>query len=76
MSIFSKLFHGDLPYLWIYSFRSGQILEDLKKALPCCDIVLEHLGKDQEHYHVEFDPKDDPKFQADKLIYRNTGEWP
>lgn len=47
-----------------------QILDELKKALPCCDIVLEHIGKDQEHYHIEFDPKNDPVFQDKKAAYK------
>lgn len=48
----------------------------LKQALPQCDIVLEYLGEDEEHIHVEFDPKDDPAFQDDKATYRETGKWP
>jgi hypothetical protein len=27
---FLKLFHGDLPYLWVYNFRPGQFLGDFK----------------------------------------------
>jgi hypothetical protein len=52
------------------------IVEDLKKSLPCCDIVFEDEGGEQEHIHVEFDPKNDPKFVSDKAIYRGTGAWP
>lgn len=52
------------------------IVEDLKKALPCCDIIFEHEGEEQEHIHVEFDPKDDERFQADKQWYRREGNWP
>ncbi len=34
------------------------ILSDMKAALGRdFDVILENLGKDQEHYHVEFDPK-------------------
>lgn len=52
------------------------LVDDLKAALPCCDIVFEHEGEPQEHIHVEYDPKDDPFFQRDKAVYRETGEWP
>lgn len=54
----------------------GMIVADLKEALPCCDVVFEHAEQEQEHIHVEFDPKDDERFQADKAIYRETGVWP
>jgi len=52
------------------------IVDQLKEALPCCDVILEHVDKDQEHIHMEFDPKDDAKFQRDKMIYKQTGQWP
>lgn len=52
------------------------ILNDLNNCLPCCDILLEYLNQEQEHLHIEFDPKDDPQFQADKAIYKQTGVWP
>lgn len=53
-----------------------KIVEKMKKYLPCCDVILEHVGEDQEHLHYEFDPKNDKKFQSDKQIYRQTGNWP
>lgn len=46
------------------------ILKELKRNLPCCDIILEHVGEDQEHYHIEFDPKDDQQFQELKQAYK------
>ena len=52
------------------------IIADIRKALPCCDVVFEHEGKAQEHLHVEFDPKDDENFRAAKMIYKTTGHWP
>lgn len=52
------------------------IHEDLKEALPCCDIVFEKEGEEQEHFHIEFDPKDDPEFRRNKEIYKLTGNWP
>ena len=52
------------------------IMEDLRDALPCCDIVFEHPDQPQEHIHVEFDPKYDVVFQAAKRVYRETGQWP
>ena len=52
------------------------IVFDLKAALPCCDIIIEHLGEAQEHIHVEFDPKDDTQFQHDKKWYKRNGNWP
>lgn len=52
------------------------ILNQLKIALPCCDIILEQEGGDQEHIHCEFDPKDDNIYQMDKAIYKKTGQWP
>lgn len=52
------------------------IVADLKKELPCCDIVLEHYGHAQEHIHVEYDPKDDLVFQQHKAKYRLSGTWP
>ncbi len=52
-----------------------RILEELKLALPNCDIILEHLGKAQEHYHIEFDDHNDPQYQRDKTNYKRTGEW-
>lgn len=55
---------------------ADSIHEELKKALPCCDILLEYWGQEQSHFHIEFDPKDDTKFQADKVVYRQTGHWP
>ena len=53
-----------------------QVINDLRKAVPQCDFVLEHFGQAQEHIHWEFDPKDDEVFQRHKAIYRQTGEWP
>lgn len=53
-----------------------QILSDLKQALPCCDVVLEYIDQPQEHYHIEYDPKYDDKFQQDKEEYKLTGVWP
>jgi hypothetical protein len=52
------------------------ILNHLRECLPCCDIVLEHIGEPEEHYHVEFDPKDDDNFQSDKIFYKTHGNWP
>lgn len=53
-----------------------QVVDDLKRAVPQCDFILEHFGMAQEHIHWEFDPKDDEIFQRHKAIYRQTGEWP
>jgi hypothetical protein len=53
----------------------GMIVDDLKDALPCCDIVFEYPDEEQEHIHVEFDPKDDAEFQKAKQAYRETGKW-
>lgn len=53
-----------------------KLVEKLKDALPCCDIVLEHLDQPQEHVHVEFDDHFDEQFQEDKLWYRKHGKWP
>lgn len=53
-----------------------QILYKLREKLPQCDILFEHEDKPQEHLHCEFDPKDDPIFQAHKKIYKETGNWP
>ena len=51
------------------------ITRDLIEALPCCDVVLEHLFQPQSHLHVEYDPKDDDQFQEDKLYYKKHGKW-
>ena len=51
------------------------LLSVLKKSLPMCDILLHGEGANI-HYHVEFDPKDDPQFQADKAFYKLHGNWP
>lgn len=53
-----------------------EILKEIKEALPCCDVILEHLGEPQEHIHVEYDPKDDEQFQVDKTFYKTHGKWP
>lgn len=53
-----------------------QILSELKQALPQCDILLEYVDKPEEHYHCEFDPKNDERFQQDKEEYKLTGQWP
>lgn len=53
-----------------------QLFQELKQALPCCDLLLEDLDGEQEHYHIEFDPKYDDKFQQDKQTYKETGRWP
>lgn len=53
-----------------------KIVKEIQEALPCCDVVLEHLGEEQEHIHVEYDPKDDEQFQADKAFYKIHGKWP
>jgi hypothetical protein len=52
------------------------ITNDIKAALPCCDVLLEYTDQEREHIHVEFDPKDDEVFQAAKKSYKETGEWP
>jgi hypothetical protein len=52
------------------------ITNDIRAALPCCDVLLEYQDQEQEHIHVEFDPKDDPVFQAAKEAYKGTGKWP
>lgn len=52
------------------------ILKDMREALPCCDIIFEHEGEPQEHYHVEFDDKFDEQYQSDKLFYKTHGKWP
>ena len=51
------------------------LLTDLKKSLPMCDIIL-HGKSANIHYHVEFDPKDDQYFQADKAFYKLHKKWP
>jgi len=51
------------------------ILQDLKEALPVCDIIHEHKGEPQEHLHIEMDPHQDEKFQEDKLYYKTHGKW-
>ncbi len=56
--------------------KKMEVLADLKEALPNCDIVLEHVGRPQEHYHVEFDDHDDEQFQTDKVFYKTHGNWP
>jgi hypothetical protein len=56
--------------------KINRLVSDLRIALPCCDIVFEHTGKALEHLHVEFDPKDDPLFQAHKACFKATGAWP
>lgn len=56
--------------------RVHALVADLKKALPCCDIVFEYEGKEQEHIHIEYDPKDDEKFVAAKAAFKRSGKWP
>ena len=53
------------------------IKDKIKQALPCCDVLLEDLDGIQEHIHAEFDPKNDPGFQANKQAYRRgeIKEW-
>lgn len=63
--------HGDLslhPDGYALDFRSKHITsvarkkaitERLKEALIGYDVVLEDLGGDNEHWHIEFDPKYD-----------------
>ena len=53
-----------------------QIIDDMKKVLPCCDIILEYDGAPQEHLHVEFDDHNDHDYQLDKKAYKDSGEWP
>lgn len=43
-----------------------QIILECKTALPQYDISLHSANTDNEHMHVEFDPKSDFKFQAIK----------
>lgn len=66
-------------------FRTRNMATDAEKyaladecgnVLPFCDIVLEKIGEDQEHMHVEFDDHADAKYQADKDSYKETGVWP
>jgi len=39
------------------------ILADVRRALGYqYDVLLEHVGSDNEHYHVEFDPKSSATF--------------
>lgn len=52
------------------------MLNMLKEKLPQCDILFEHEGEEQEHFHVEYDDKNDPIFQAHKKIYKEIGQWP
>jgi hypothetical protein len=56
--------------------KKQAIADHIRECLPCCDVILEHVGEAQEHIHVEFDPKNDGRFQADKGVARQTGEWP
>lgn len=49
----------------------NRILGDLKVNLPFCDVLLHAVAGGAEHYHVEFDPKDDPVFQAKKQAWKN-----
>jgi len=51
------------------------ILQDLKEALPVCDIIHEHEGEPQEHYHIEYDDHQDAVFQEHKLYYKTHGKW-
>jgi len=53
-----------------------QILRECKDALPMFDIGLHSKGTENEHIHSEFDPKNDPVFQAKKVIWKKTGKWP
>ena len=52
------------------------IVMSLQTVLPCCDVVLEHVGQEEEHLHVEMDPKDDEQVQEDKKYYKVNGRWP
>jgi len=51
------------------------LLSDLKKEVPQCDFILEHVGMIQEHIHAEYDDKDDVVFQAKKRAYRISGTF-
>ncbi len=56
--------------------KRNPLMNDLRDALPCCDIIYEYKGKPQSHIHCEFDPKDDAEFQKHKMYYRKSGQWP
>ena len=69
---------------WALDYRTKQIpetilntiVEECKKALPQYDVGLHSKDTDNEHLHSEFDPKNDPKFKANKAIWKSTGQWP
>jgi hypothetical protein len=61
---------------WKRETTIRDLVKRLKEALPQCDVVLEDLGGDNEHIHIEFDPKNDKRFQDDKQTYKVTGKWP
>lgn len=54
-----------------------KLVDVVKDSCPWCDVILEHVGEDQEHMHVEYDPKNDKVFQANKARYRayEIEEW-
>lgn len=52
-----------------------QLIDELKRAIPMCDFGIHSPGTDDEHLHVEFDPKNDPEFVAKKAEWKETGVW-
>lgn len=63
-----------LDYSSLHITDSGikqRILLDLKTSLPFCDILLHSVAGSVEHFHIEFDPKDDPVFQAKKELWKS-----
>jgi hypothetical protein len=47
-----------------------RILQDLKTFLPFCDVVLHSVAGSVEHFHIEFDPKNDKLFQDKKELWK------
>ena len=51
------------------------IENELKAALPDCDIKLKQVNLRNEHIHCEYDPKNNPEFAKAKLNASRTGKW-
>jgi len=46
------------------------ILRDLQTYLPFCDVLLHSVAGSVEHFHIEFDPKNDKVFQDKKAAWK------
>ena len=49
----------------------NRMVNEIKTALPCCDIGLHSRSTPNEHLHVEFDPKNDKVFQFKKAAWKS-----